>query len=70
MKFKDVILVIVATVTFAYVVGFVFILSIFDIRTPLTCAIWCLSAMWLLLFIYANIRDDIHDRRKGNRKIR
>lgn len=70
MKFKDVILVIITTVTFAYMAGFVFILSIFDIRNTVTCAIWCLCGIWLLLFIYANIRDDVHGRRKGNRKNR
>ena len=70
MKLKDVILLIITTVAFAYMAGFVFILSVIDIRNTLTCALWCVCGIWLFLFFYANMRDDIHDRRKGNRKIR
>lgn len=64
---KNFILIGVTTLAFFYMVSFVFILSIIDVRNTLTSVIWCLCGIWLSVFLYANIKDDSNERRKGNK---
>lgn len=57
MKTKDFILIIITTLAFFYMVGYVFMIPIFRNSSVLGWIRWCVCGLWIATFFYANVRD-------------
>lgn len=54
---KNSILISITMLAFFYMVSFVFITGIIDIRNTLTSIIWCVCGIWIATFFYVNIKE-------------
>lgn len=51
------ILIAITFVTFFYVFAYIFITGIFEKTSTLGSVIWCVCALWLVTFFYANMKE-------------
>ena len=57
---KNIILMIITTLAFSYIIGYVFMMALFT-GTFLGHAIWCVCGIWLALFVLANTEEERHE---------
>lgn len=56
MSWKDILVVMITSLSVLYISMYTTILAFMDPKAIMYNLVWCISIVWTLLFIYANVR--------------
>lgn len=58
MSWKDILVVMITSLSVLYISMYTTIMAFMDPKVIMYNLVWCISIVWTLLFIYANVRKD------------